>query len=118
MIQKNKRRSLQEWASLIQECRTSGLSDLEWCKQHSIPFSTFYKKIATLRQKACDIPKAQHHASYIAQEVVPLEIIEDIDRPAHSPAIVLNIQGYRIEIANHAAKETIINTLSVLQQLC
>ena len=118
MIQKNKRRSLQEWASLIQECRTSGLSDLEWCKQHSIPTSTFYNKIAMLRQMACDIPKAQHHTSYTPQEVVPLEIIEDTDGPTHSPAIVLNIQGYRIEIANHAAKETIINTLSVLQQLC
>lgn len=118
MIQKNKRRSLQEWASLIQECRTSGLSDLEWCKQHSIPLSTFYKKIDTLKQKACDIPKAQRHISYAPQEVVPLEIIQDTDVSAHSPAIVLNIQGYRIEIANHAAKETLINTLSALQQLC
>lgn len=118
MIQKMKRRSLQEWTSLIQECRTSGLSDMEWCKQHGIPTSTFYNKIAMLRKKACDIPKAQRHTSYKPQEVVPLEIIEGIDVSVNSPAIVLNIQGYRIEIANHAAKETIINTLSVLRQLC
>ena len=118
MIQKKKRRSLQEWASLIQECRTSGLSDLEWCKQHGIPTSTFYNKVAILRKKACDIPKIQPHTSCNSQEVVPLEIIEDIDVLAQHPAIVLKVQDYQIEIANHAAKETIINTLSVLQQLC
>ena len=118
MIQKKKRRSDQEWTFIIQERRTSGLSDQQWCKQHDIPVSTFYSKISMLRKKACDIPKAQHHISHKPQEVVPLEIIEDTDVPSSSTAVVLNIQRYRIEIANHAAKQTIINTLSVLQQLC
>ena len=56
---------------------------------------------------------------YEAQEVVPLEIIDDVEVSSNNkPAIVLNIQAYRIEISNHVAKETISNTLSVLQQLC
>ena len=45
-----------DWMQLIQECRTSGLSDREWCSQNGIPVSTFYYHIKRLREQACDIP--------------------------------------------------------------
>lgn len=129
MIQKQRqpRRTNQEWMDLIQECRISGLSDKEWCEQHSIPIGTFYTKITNLRKMACDIPKIQTHRIQSPQQVVPLPIIDEVPHTFnqlstevsnHVPAIVLNSHGYRIEIANHAAKETIIHTLSALQQLC
>jgi hypothetical protein len=130
MLQKHRqpRRTDQDWMNLIQECRTSGLSDKDWCEQHSVPISTFYTKISRLRKKACDIPTVQNHVVSNPQQVVPLEIIDeqpltcenqaDIGAIAHVPAVVLNIHGCSIEIANLAAKETIINILSALQQLC
>ena len=115
MIQRKKRRSEQECLSIIQECQASDLSIQSWCKQHGISTSTLYSKISKLKKVACDIQKVDH---YQTQEVVPLEIIDDVEVSSNKPAIVLNIQAYRIEISNHAAKETISNTLSVLQQLC
>lgn len=115
MTQRKKRRSEQEWLSIIQEYRTSNLSIQSWCKQHGISTSTFYSKISKLKKTAYDLQKVHHYES---QEVVPLEIIDDVEGSSNKPAIVLNIQAYRIEISNHAAKETISNTLSVLQQLC
>lgn len=130
MLQKYRqpRRTDTEWMDLIQECRTSGSSDKEWCEQHSIPISTFYTKISRLRKKACDIPAVQNHVVYQPQQVVPLEILDesppacqeqtDAGATNHVPAVVLNIHEYRVEISNHAVKETILNTLSVLQQLC
>jgi hypothetical protein len=130
MLQKHKqpRRTDTEWINLIQECRTSGISDKEWCEQHSIPISTFYTKISRLRKKACDIPAVQNHVVYQPQQVVPLKILDDSPLVCQGQtdegvtervsAVVLNIHGYRIEISNYAAKETILNTLSVLQQLC
>lgn len=36
MIQKRIRRTDQEWLDLIQECRTSGLTDKEWCVNNII----------------------------------------------------------------------------------
>lgn len=126
--QRNSRRSDQEWIALIQECRTSGLGDREWCELHGIPISTFYTKITKLRRKACDIPKAHHRVIREAQQVVPLSIIDEkpdmymqdeISIPGEkSPAVVLRINGYCMEISNSAARDTIMNTLSVLQQLC
>lgn len=123
-------RNEQEWIELIQECRASGLSDKEWCLQHSIPVSTFYNKISILRKKACAIPESQKNRAYAPQEVVPLEILEEPDAcgkpsdlvgnlPAvHAPAVTLTIHGYSIGISNHAARDTIRNVLSVLRQLC
>lgn len=33
---RNKRRTDEEWLSLIQECRSSGFSDCAWCEQNDI----------------------------------------------------------------------------------
>jgi hypothetical protein len=34
--QRQPRRTDQEWIDLIQECRTSGMSDKDWCEKHHI----------------------------------------------------------------------------------
>ena len=124
---RNASRTDQEWMDLIHQCRTSGLGDKDWCEQHDIPISTFYTKITRLRKKACDIPPANHHVIRENQHVVPLQIIDEVPKiyrneiPAvsdASTAVVLKINGYCIEISNEAARDTIFNTLSVLQQLC
>lgn len=125
MIQKQRRRSDDEWMALIQECRTSGLSDLEWCSEHGIPSSTFYNRISRLRKKACDIPAPVGHAIQTAQQIVPLTVMEEplattsLDEiPAHIPAVTLFVNGCRLEINNHAGPDTIQNTILALRQLC
>ncbi len=35
---------------LIMECRSSGCSDAQWCKEQGIPASTFYRWISDLRK--------------------------------------------------------------------
>lgn len=126
---RNARRTDQEWLDLIQECRTSGLGDKDWCEQNSIPISTFYTKITRLRRKACGIPAASHHVVRECQQVVPLSAEEgalpsyNCDVPAietagTQPAVSLKTGDYCIEISNHAARDTILNTLFVLRQLC
>ena len=115
--------------ALIQECRTSGMSDKQWCEMHNIPMSTFYNTITRLRKKACDIPVAVKHSVYPTQQVVPLTILDTPETrepqtarnqpdDAGVPAVTLSIHGFRVEIHNHADKETIENTLLVLQKLC
>lgn len=51
MPKKNPRRTDKEWLDLIQECRSSGLSDKCWCQEHHIHTSNFYYQIRRLRQK-------------------------------------------------------------------
>lgn len=128
MLQRQPKRSDQEWLELIQKCRTSGQTDKDWCEQHGVAISTFYNKVSKLRKKACDIPSAAPRAVSMPGQVVRLEILEEepprcdnLSTEAISssiPAVVLNLERYRVEISNHAAKEVILHTLSVLRQLC
>ncbi len=78
---------------LIMECRSSGMSDAQWCIQHGIRPGTFYSWVHKLRTKACyDIPEPACRQDYIPdtkQEVVKLEITPDsADAAIHdSPAL-------------------------------
>ena len=115
---------------LIQECRSSGLSDRLWCSEHDIPISTFYNRISYFRKRACDIPSPNQNTVQPSQQVVALSVVEDTDitvEPCGTqetgsfsclPAVALTIKGCRMEINNHADKDTIRNTLLALQQLC
>lgn len=50
--------SPQRQYELIMECRSSGMTDSQWCLQHGIKPGTFYNWISRLRKKSClDIPK-------------------------------------------------------------
>lgn len=129
MLQKRTRRSDQEWMELIQECRSSGLSDQAWCSEHEIPLSTFYNRISYFRKQACDIPSPSRDSVQPSQQVVSLPVMEDTGIPALYdaqeterfsclPAVILTVKGCRVEINNHADKDTIQNTLLALQQLC
>ena len=48
---KRKYRTDEEWLSLIQECRLSGLTDKQWCEMHQICPSNFYYQIQKFRKR-------------------------------------------------------------------
>ena len=50
---KTQRRTADEQYQLIMECRSSGLSDYQWCTEHNINPGTFYNWVKRLRKKAC-----------------------------------------------------------------
>ncbi len=66
---------------LVMECRSSGLSDYQWCTEHGIKPGTFYNWVSRLRKNACyDIPPAVSRgccAPSEKQEVVKLEILPE-----------------------------------------
>jgi transposase-like protein len=85
-----KRKSADEQYELIMECRSSGLSDYQWCNEHDINPGTFYNWVKRFRSKACyDIPPATDRSLYKVspkQEVVKLEVIDDYDSIEPVPA--------------------------------
>ena len=72
---------------LIMECRNSGLSDYQWCKEHGIHPGTFYNWVSRLRRKACcecEIPESISKAEPSptpAQEVVRLNVHSKAENP-------------------------------------
>ena len=129
MTKRHPRRTDEEWMNLIQECRTSGLTDKEWCREHQIHSSNFYYHIRRLREMACEIPKPASGSTRAGfQEVVPITFEESFTNPSKpdndmkslpfDTAIRITVNSFQVEVSNHAARETIATTLSVLQRLC
>lgn len=81
------RRPAEEQYRLIMECRSSGLSDQQWCLQHDINPGTFYNWVKRLRaKKHYDIPAATRQAGLTAavkQDVVKVEILQDHSGQVH-----------------------------------
>ncbi|MBQ7372476.1 MAG: IS66 family insertion sequence element accessory protein TnpB [Blautia sp.] len=120
-------RSDEEWMDIFQECRTSGLTDKEWCEQHQIGRSTFYYHQRRLRKKACRIPAPLVPGVREKQEVVDVSsaftspVLQNPQETSPSremdTAVRLIFRGFQMEITNHAAGDTIRKTISALQDL-
>lgn len=111
-----KRVSAERQYELIMECRSSGMSDAQWCMQHGIKPGTFYNWVSKLRKKACyDIPELAGETVLLPaekQDVVKLEIMSG-HQPAddnasgysicaNAPAIEVALGAATIRINNHA----------------
>ena len=68
----------EEQYRLIMECRSSGLTDYQWCMAHGIKPGTFYNWVKRLRKSGCaDIPEASRlKASLQRQEIVKIELTQ------------------------------------------
>lgn len=71
------RMSDEQWLEAIKECRSSGLSDKEWCSSKGIHTATFYRVIKRLRNKACNIPVHDQRVVSLPQEVVEIASIDE-----------------------------------------
>lgn len=60
---------------LVLECRSSGMTDCQWCQEQGIKPGTFYSWVRNLRQNGHeDIPPVRKTGKIPDQEVVRLEI--------------------------------------------
>lgn len=119
-----------EQIRLINECRTSGLSDVEWCSQHDIAVSTFYNWITRCRKKAADqVPAPGYGRVKVEQpapDIVPVQIIpEEIhdcrarsDRYLdNSHTIEISMGTAIIRISNDADPALLSRTIRILGEL-
>ena len=76
-------RSLDDWYSLILECRGSGMTDAEWCRINGISRDAFYSALKRLRKKPVEIPPSSRGVIVhdltkpSAQDVVKVPTISD-----------------------------------------
>ena len=126
-------RSDEEWFQLINECRRSGLSDSQWCKQHDIRESTFFCAVGRLRKKAYAIPERNKSIDVLSsslpkQDVVRIDIEPEIlssDRPEpmqvvpatyldNSHTIEIDVHGINIRVFNSVDTAVLKTVLSAL----
>ena len=126
-------RSDEEWFRIINECRRSGLSDSQWCKQHDIRESTFFCAVSRLRKKAYAIPNRDKSTDILPdslpkQEVIRIDIEPEpiqLSKPEpmqvmpatyldNSHTIEINVRGINIRVFNSVDRELLKTVLSAL----
>lgn len=132
---KAQRRTADEQYQLIMECRSSGLSDYQWCTEHDINPGTFYNWVKRLRKKACyAIPSATGRGDYkpaLKQDVVKLEVIPDhqssvipdvgntlLPPEETSPAIEIILGTVSIKISNGVDPKLLSQILKTVTGTC
>lgn len=125
-----------EQIKLIMECRQSGLTDFEWCRQHNINVGTFYNWVKRLKHtEGITFPRGAKADGTLAykQEVVKLDVLQTsatlpspndqynnsvvmsgqfVTVPAHS--MKLNLSFGSIEIPNGTDPSLLEATLRIL----
>ncbi len=125
-------RSREEWYSVIQECRSSGLPDKVWCREHGISSSSFYYNIRQLRKQARSIPLSQSvkKPAPVLQEVVPLQLVEEIPddcAPSHeftrrpegiTPSVCISNGDITVTCMSDAPASLISSIIQALRTRC
>lgn len=115
---------------LIMECRQSGLSDYQWCKQNGIHPGNFYNWVSKLRKRGYSFPDSEAKSNAIPniQEVVKVDLIQPQDsslKVDHNASLVeqtdssamaaeLFFGGITLRLFNGADEKLIQSTLQCL----
>ena len=123
-------RSKEEWFSLIQQCRQSGMTDAQWCLANGISRHTFNNAIKRLRKCAYAIPSRSPRDVYdltsSVQDVVKVDIVPDVPLPKeivpeaaphldNSHMIEITFGDIHISLSNGADPVLVSKTLSLLR---
>ena len=98
-----------EQIRLINECRQSGMTDADWCRENDISVSTFYTWVSRCRKAAADqIPPPNYGHCEIPrskQDVVPIDIVSDHLTEQNTASQMHLDNSHTIEVA---MKDTVI----------
>ena len=128
---------MSEQLKLINQCRQSGLTDADWCRENGIAPSTFYNWVSRCRKAASNQiqePSYGHLESLRPkQDVVPVDIVaesqpEPVTTSAftqhnlnldNSHTIEISIKDLKIRIVNRTDPLLLSQTLHMLREfLC
>ena len=115
---------------LIMECRKSGLSDYQWCKQNGIHPGNFYNWVSKLRKQGYSFPDSEAKSNAVPniQEVVKVDLIQPQDsslKVEHNVSLIeqtdpptvaaeLLVGGATLRLFNGADEKLIQSTLRCL----
>ena len=100
----NEQNNLAQWAQTVAQCRDSGLSVRQWCQEHGVNVSSYYK----WQRKVYAAVQAQQESRFV--EVTPVQPVA-----VSSVAVTIRIAGAEAEIHNGADAATVETVLRVLK---
>ena len=99
----NEQNKLAQWTQVVAQCRGSGLSVRQWCQEHGLNVSSYYK----WQRKVYAAAQAQRESRFV--QVTPAQPVA-----VGGVAVSVRIVGAEVDIhngADAAAVETVLRVL-------
>lgn len=106
----------EQWRQRITECRSSGMSVKNWCKQNGLCEQTYYKYLKKFRQEMCDSLPAASEKAQPALNFQKLQVETPI--PDTEAAVIIRLPSAIIEVKNGTAQQTVEAVLLALKNVC
>ena len=103
-LEARNRYRMEEWAQIISQCRASGLSNREFCRQNGIPEKTFYYRLRKLREKAAD-------------SEITLCRVEDENHSGTKSIVRVKYRGADIEVSHDTDPDALKLALRTLNEI-
>ena len=100
----NEQNKLAQWVQIVSQCWDSGLSVRQWCQEHGVNISSYYK----WQRKVYAMAQAQQEIQFA--EVTPKQTVRSA-----GIAVTVRIAGAEADIHNGADEATVETVLRVLK---
>ena len=124
-----------EQIRLINECRRSGMTDADWCRENGVAVSTFYNWVNRCQKAAADQIRPLNYGHLEAlrprQDVVPIDLVLNSFSEQHSSSkrqetyldnshtLEIAVKDITIRIRNDAEPALLTRTFQMLlESLC
>ena len=113
-----KQLKLEQWKSIVTECRSSGMTVTAWCKANGIVEQTYYKNLKKLRELELDkiptslVPIPDEKPAVFEKLKVQTPV------PDTKAAVIIRLNGTIIEVNEGTSQQTIQAVLLALQNIC
>ena len=103
-IEVRNRYRMEEWTQIISQCRASGLSNRDFCRQNGIPEKTFYYRLRKLREK-------------VAESEITLCRLETESSPGAGSSVRVKYRGADIEVSKDTDPDALKLALGALSEI-
>lgn len=101
-----KRLKLEQWKTIITECRASGMTVTSWCKTHGIAEQTYYRNLKKLREMEIDKLPASLMPLPDEKPVAFRKLEVQTPIPDTQVAVIIHLNGATVEVSEGTSQQT------------
>lgn len=108
----------EEWKTIINECRASGMTVAAWCKANDIVEQTYYRNLKLLREEMIENLPASIATDICEKTTVFKKLEVQSPLPDTKAAVIIRLGSATVEVSEGTSQQTIQAVLLALQSIC
>jgi hypothetical protein len=112
---------LSKWATIIQECRATGMSVKDWCLENNVNKDQYFYWQRKIRKQLCasveNSNSAKDPSITFAQVQLTNSRNESLQKVSFSAEMIVNVGGCQLQINNDTSPKLLETVLKVLQNV-